>query len=404
MYKKILLLVSFCILFSHLTVGPSTGLSPASTSVVPSSVAKKSKVAQPLKALHSLSIGLNHKMASSSCKTGPVKFYNRDEPYYEFTNFYFMPIQLDGHQWPTTEHYFQAQKFVGTPYYDLIRRVGTAREAFQVSRNPAASLWIRGDWERVKDQVMLKALRAKFSQSERLRKLLLETKERELVEHTINDSYWGDGGDGSGRNVLGTLLMQVRNELKDTENSIHAEVSRSLTRSNSLSDLRTLVASTSIPSSHTSLPSSYPSSSQLKGSWVSPSSRTVSVDLASSHTTGHIASPMVNRKKKSCSPPSTGYPSSSNARSPKHTPTGGSYYYRSSDPLCERYNYFRSSTTKPLGPLTHTSPPVHSAIVDSSRRGPNEFSSRSSSGSALFIPRHSNASSVDYNIISGKQL
>ena len=67
----------------------------------------------------------------------------------------------------------------------------------------------------VKDDIMLKALRAKFTQNDHLKDLLLGTKQRELVEHTSNDTYWGDGGDGSGQNKLGKLLMQVRTELKD---------------------------------------------------------------------------------------------------------------------------------------------------------------------------------------------
>ena len=111
--------------------------------------------------------------------------------------------------------YFQAQKFFGTPYYDYIRSLPTPREEFQVSRLPQASESVRGDWPSVKDQIMLKALRAKFTQDKHLRQLLLDTKDRKLVEHTTNDSYWGDGGDGSGQNHLGKLLMQVRSELKD---------------------------------------------------------------------------------------------------------------------------------------------------------------------------------------------
>ena len=61
---------------------------------------------------------------------------------------------------------------------------------------------------------MYVALYAKFTQHERLRWLLLDTGERKLIEHTSHDSYWGDGGDGSGQNKLGQLLMKVRDELR----------------------------------------------------------------------------------------------------------------------------------------------------------------------------------------------
>lgn len=53
-----------------------------------------------------------------------------------------------------------------------------------------------------------------FSQHEDLRALLLSTGDAKLVEHTENDAYWGDGGDGSGKNMLGRILVQVREQLR----------------------------------------------------------------------------------------------------------------------------------------------------------------------------------------------
>ena len=88
------------------------------------------------------------------------------------------------------------------------------RQAFDTSRNPRYSHWRRPDWEQVKEDVMYKALQAKFSQHNDLRKLLLDTGERTLIEHSPHDSYWGDGGDGSGKNKLGELLMKLRDEVR----------------------------------------------------------------------------------------------------------------------------------------------------------------------------------------------
>ena len=190
---------------------------------------------QPLKAIHSFSTP-SHIGSLSSSKE--IRFYNRDEPYYEFTNFYRAPIQVDGCTWPTTEHYFQAQKFAGTPYVDVIRKLPSARDAFHFSRDPRVSKWRRSDWESVKDDVMLKALHMKFRQHDKLRRKLLETGEKKLVEHTSNDSYWGDGGDGSGRNTLGKLLMQVRKDLRARYESVPSVVGprgSSLRRSESFS-------------------------------------------------------------------------------------------------------------------------------------------------------------------------
>ena len=61
---------------------------------------------------------------------------------------------------------------------------------------------------------MRKAVWTKFNQHPRLATMLVETGDAEIVEHTENDAYWGDGGDGKGLNRLGQILMQVRAELR----------------------------------------------------------------------------------------------------------------------------------------------------------------------------------------------
>jgi ribA/ribD-fused uncharacterized protein len=67
---------------------------------------------------------------------------------------------------------------------------------------------------------MMIALRAKFDQYPELKQLLLSTVGNSIVEHTENDSYWGDGGDGSGLNRLGILLVELReNYLNDDKSA-----------------------------------------------------------------------------------------------------------------------------------------------------------------------------------------
>lgn len=129
-----------------------------------------------------------------------------------FSNFSAHAIVLDGKTWPTTEHYFQAQKFAGTEHAEQIRLAAGPGLAAQMGRNPRRPL--RPDWEAVKDDVMRTALRAKFRQHAALRAELLATGEAGLVDHSLSDLYWGDGGDGSGKNMLGQLLMEVRAELR----------------------------------------------------------------------------------------------------------------------------------------------------------------------------------------------
>jgi N-glycosidase YbiA len=144
-----------------------------------------------------------------------IEFYGTRDEYGFLSNFYRAHITLDERVWPTSEHYFQGQKFAGQPHEEAIRRATTPRVAATLGRDRRQPL--RADWEAVKEDVMLTALRAKFTQHPALRARLLATGDARLVEHTANDAYWGDGGDGSGRNRLGALLMRVRDELRAAE-------------------------------------------------------------------------------------------------------------------------------------------------------------------------------------------
>lgn len=146
-----------------------------------------------------------------------VDFYSIHQPYGELSNFSPHRIFLKGKTWPTNEHYFQAQKFAGSEYEEHIRLLPTPSKAARAGRDRHKPL--RPDWEAVKEDVMLDALRAKFTQHPGLRSLLLGTGAAELVEHTANDAYWGDGGDGRGLNRLGVLLMRVRAELRGAQES-----------------------------------------------------------------------------------------------------------------------------------------------------------------------------------------
>ena len=141
-----------------------------------------------------------------------VSFYRVSDEYGEFSNLAPYAIRVDGEMWPTSEHYFQAQKFEDPAHRLKVRKAAGPFEAARLGRDRKAKL--RRDWESVKVDVMHKALTAKFSQHNDLRSLLLGTGESRLVEHTDNDAYWGDGGDGKGRNMLGRLLMRVRMELR----------------------------------------------------------------------------------------------------------------------------------------------------------------------------------------------
>lgn len=144
--------------------------------------------------------------------SAPILFYGTSDEYGCLSNFAAYPIRLKGKEWPTSEHYFQAQKFAGTEHEESIRK--TASPMIAARRGRDRNKPLRKDWEKVKDAVMLEAVRAKFTQHQELRERLLATGDARIVEHTANDRYWADGGDGRGRNRLGEILMQVREELR----------------------------------------------------------------------------------------------------------------------------------------------------------------------------------------------
>ena len=150
--------------------------------------------------------------------------------FFFMSNFYRAPILIDEKIWPTSEHYYQAMKFSkqkvekcnkkDESQVDLVEKV-------RLSKNPkqatviGRTFTIRKDWPKVKEGFMEIALKAKFTQHKDLQMKLLKTEKKKLVERTPKDSYWGDGGDGSGQNRLGYLLEKVRDnllvELKSSE-------------------------------------------------------------------------------------------------------------------------------------------------------------------------------------------
>jgi N-glycosidase YbiA len=145
----------------------------------------------------------------------PILFYGTKEiPYGCFSNFSAHPFTLDNQQWRTTEHYFQAMKF--HPHWDhinAIRNMPSPMQAAKAGRSRARPL--REDWETVKDDIMRRAVLAKFEQHPEIAKVLLETGDEDLIENTTKDHYWGCGSSGTGKNMLGIILMETRTILRE---------------------------------------------------------------------------------------------------------------------------------------------------------------------------------------------
>ncbi|TFY71719.1 hypothetical protein EVG20_g1286 [Dentipellis fragilis] len=150
----------------------------------------------------------------SSGTQAPVLFYHRNDPHFGFTNFSDHPIEYHGVIYPTSEHLFQAFKFINSrsDIAERIRKCQTSRQAFDLAHRYQSD--VRTDWRRVNIAKMDKVLRLKFEQHPDLRQELLDTGNAPLVEASAADAFWGFGADGQGRNELGKALMRLRDSFR----------------------------------------------------------------------------------------------------------------------------------------------------------------------------------------------
>jgi len=141
-----------------------------------------------------------------------VCFYEQD--FYVLSNFSSFSVNIFGHTFPTSEHAYHWVKFLGMnrDLGQAVRKAPSAHEAFKIAERHKAER--RPDWDSIKVDVMRKILCAKVDQHEYVRRKLLATGDRELVENSWRDSYWGWGADRKGRNMLGKLWMGIRAELR----------------------------------------------------------------------------------------------------------------------------------------------------------------------------------------------
>lgn len=171
------------------------------------------------KSIQSISSRLHHRWKNLFSKTNcsepveSIRFYRADRPYFDLGNFGRVKFTLDGQEWPTSEHYYQSQKFIHHPeLQEKIRKTASPTAIYHLAHKHSAK--VRPDWETVKDQVMRQAVVEKFRQNEDARLLLLSTGSLKLIESSPTDTYWGEGANGSGQNRLGQILEETREQLK----------------------------------------------------------------------------------------------------------------------------------------------------------------------------------------------
>ena len=147
-----------------------------------------------------------------------IQFYRANErPYGAFSNLYRREISFEGETFPTSEHAYQA----GKARKPAVRKwlLDAPSPALLAMAAHGLYYWdVVPGWSTKKFDRMRAVLRVKFTQHDDLHKLLISTGNARLVEAATVDNevnrLWGEVN-GSGRNMLGVLLMELRQELCD---------------------------------------------------------------------------------------------------------------------------------------------------------------------------------------------
>jgi ribA/ribD-fused uncharacterized protein len=153
---------------------------------------------------------VNHKLDTDS----RVFFYEQD--FYVLSNFSAFRVIYGGSDYDTAEHAYHAQKFPNAPSIrNEIRCARSAHDAFKIAQ--ASAYAVVANWNERRVDIMRCILCAKVEQHEYVRRKLLATGDRELIEDSWRDNFWGWGPNRDGVNMLGKLWMQVRAQLRDAE-------------------------------------------------------------------------------------------------------------------------------------------------------------------------------------------
>lgn len=136
-----------------------------------------------------------------------------DGPFRFLSNFWPCQIDFEGITYKSSEAAYQAAKTLDTEQRKEIALLSPGG-----SKAAGRNLTLRPDWEEVKVKIMYVIVTEKFKNPD-LRKMLMDTGDAYLVEgNTWGDCIWGvDLTKGVGDNMLGQILMKVRNEILEEE-------------------------------------------------------------------------------------------------------------------------------------------------------------------------------------------
>lgn len=144
-----------------------------------------------------------------------IYFYKEFGPLGYLANYSDHGFYKDGIYYKTVEHFYQSKKFLNLELQNKIIEAKTPKEASNIGRNRNNKL--RDNWSNIKQDIMLEGILEKFRQNKDILIKLLNTGSEKLVEHTVDEYYWGCGKDKSGENNFGKLLEKARKILREEE-------------------------------------------------------------------------------------------------------------------------------------------------------------------------------------------
>ncbi len=139
----------------------------------------------------------------------------RNDPNHLLASYSKHAFELDGFEWPSVEHYYQAMKFGDAEYSAQIRQTSHPKEAAKLGKSKKHQR--RKDWDMVKVTYMTRGMYIKCRTHPEVAQMLLDSGEVEIVDVSQYDYFWGSGRDMRGNNAFGKLLMGIRDKLREEQ-------------------------------------------------------------------------------------------------------------------------------------------------------------------------------------------
>lgn len=136
----------------------------------------------------------------------------RDDPRYPLASYAKAPFELDGFEWPSVEHYYQAMKFDDAEYREQIRQAAHPADAAKLGKSKKHQR--RKDWKKTSVTYMTRGTYIKCRTHQDIAQTLLASGDVEIKDVSQYDYFWGSGRDMRGTNAFGKMLMAVRDKLK----------------------------------------------------------------------------------------------------------------------------------------------------------------------------------------------